>query len=85
MDSPEAEGFKIPRTLAEDAAERVTMIETYAALKTLGLATSDLAPILAALYRPAATGLVDDNGPVLPIEIFMKTIGETVSKAGKSS
>ena len=66
--------------LAEDAAERVTMIETYAALVEKGLQSSDFSIILTALYRTAATGLVDDGGPALPIEVLMKTAGDFVSK-----
>lgn len=61
--------------LAEDAAERVTMIETLSALKGAGLAeTADLSPIFAALYRPAATGLVvdDGGGPISPLEVLFK-------------
>jgi hypothetical protein len=60
--------------LAEDAAERVTMIETLSALKGAGLADGDLSPIFAALYRPAATGLVTDDGggPISPLEALFK-------------
>ena len=61
--------------LAEDAAERVTMIETFSALKGAGLAdTADLSPIFAALYRPAATGLVmdDGGGPMSPLDVLVK-------------
>jgi hypothetical protein len=66
--------------LAEDAAERVTMIETYAALKGAGLDAGDLTPILNALYRTAATGLVTDDtgGPVLPTEVFIKGATEAI-------
>ena len=60
--------------LAEDAAERVTMIETYAALKAMGLGSEDFSPILTALYRAAATGLVvdDGGGPIFPWEALLK-------------
>jgi hypothetical protein len=64
--------------LAEDAAERVTMIETYAALQSRGLDAGDLTPILGSLFRPATTGLVDDDGPVLPTEIFLKSAADAV-------
>ncbi|TWA75634.1 hypothetical protein FBZ83_12361 [Azospirillum brasilense] len=64
--------------LAEDAAERVTMVETFAALKNAGLAGGEFGPILNALYRPASTGLVSDDGPVTPLEIVVK---EAVKKA----
>jgi hypothetical protein len=62
--------------LAEDAAERVTMIETLSALKGAGLADNDLSPIFAALYRPAATGLVvdDGGGPISPFELLLKAV-----------
>ena len=66
--------------LAEDAAERVTMIETYAAMRAVGLQDKDLAPILTALYRPAVTGLIDDSGPVLPIEVLMKGLEKPLVK-----
>ena len=62
--------------LYEDATERVTMIETYAALVEQGLQTTDLSIVLTALYRPALTGIIDDNGPTLPIEILMKTMAD---------
>lgn len=67
--------------LAEDAAERVTMIETYAAMKGQGLSPNDLGLVLAALYRPASTGLVDDAGPTLPFEILMNATGNVVSRS----
>jgi hypothetical protein len=54
--------------LSEDAAERVTMIETYAAMKGHGLGEGDLSLILSALYRPASTGLIHDDGPAVPLE-----------------
>ncbi len=59
--------------LAEDASERVTMIDTYNALKQAGLQDADLTPVLNALYRPGTTGLVEDGGPVLPFGILIKT------------
>jgi hypothetical protein len=69
--------------LAEDARERVTMIETYAAMKGVGLEAGDLGPILAALYRSASTGNIkDDSGPVTPIEIVSKAV-ERVATGGK--
>ena len=67
--------------LGEDAAERVTMIETYAALKGAGLQDKDLALVLTALYRPATTGLIDDSGPNLPIEILLKGAGAFAAKS----
>jgi hypothetical protein len=69
--------------LAEDAAERVTMIETLTALQSVGLQSADLSTILSALYRPAAAAMADDGGPVLPIEILMKGVVDAASK-GKS-
>lgn len=66
--------------LAEDAAERVTMIETYAAMRGAGLQDSDLTPILTALYRSAATGTGEDHGPVLPIELLLRAVGDTARK-----
>jgi hypothetical protein len=68
--------------LAEDASERVTMIETYSALKQAGLETANLDQILAALYRPASTGLIADSGPVLPIEVFLKGVQKTGKPGG---
>ncbi|WP_439598381.1 hypothetical protein [Falsiroseomonas sp.] len=62
--------------LSEDAAERVTMIETYSALKGGGLDSGDLTSIMTALYRPAATALVDDQGPALPLEILLRGVGD---------
>jgi hypothetical protein len=59
------------------------MIETYAAMRGAGLQDNNLAPILAALYRPAATGLIDDSGPTRPIELLMRGIGEAAGKLGK--
>ncbi len=64
---------------AEDAAERATMIETYAALRATGLQDADLGPVLAALYRPAGV-LGEEQGPVLPIEILLKSIGEAAKR-----
>jgi hypothetical protein len=66
--------------LAEDAAERVTMIETYAALRGVGVDEGDLSTILSALYRPAASALVDDGGPTLPLEILLKGVSEILPK-----
>ena len=66
--------------LAEDAAERVTMIETLTALQSVGLQSSDLSSILSALYRPAAVAMADDGGPVLPIEVLMKGVADAASK-----
>jgi hypothetical protein len=65
--------------LAEDAAERVTMVETFAALKNAGLAGGEFGPILTALYRPASTGLVADDGPVTPLEIIVKEAARKTS------
>ena len=66
--------------LANDAAERVTMIEAYAAMRAAGLQDANLSPILTALYRAAMTGFADDTGPVLPLEIILKSIGENLNK-----
>ena len=56
------------------------MIETYAALKAADLDAGDLSPILTALYRTAATGLVVDDGPVLPLEVLIKGATEAVKR-----
>lgn len=63
--------------LAEDAAERVTMIETFAAMRGAGLSSGDLSLILAALYRPATSGLIPDDtsNPISPLEVLIKTVG----------
>lgn len=66
--------------LAEDAAERVTMIETLGALQAFGLRNDDLSTILSALYRPAAAAMADDGGPVLPIEVLMKGVADAASR-----
>jgi len=66
--------------LAEDAAERVTMIETLSALQAFGLRNDDLSTILSALYRPAAAAMADDGGPVLPIEVLMKGVADAASR-----
>jgi len=58
------------------------MIETYSAMKGGGLGNDDLAPVLTALYRSAATGIVEDSGPALPLEIVMKTVGRAAAKSG---
>jgi len=50
------------------------MIKTYSVLKDNGLEGNDLSTILAALYRPASTGIVDETGPALPMEIVLKNI-----------
>ena len=65
---------------AEDAAERATMIETYAALRGAGLQPADLSPILTALYRPGVSSLNDDSGPALPLEVILKTVGDAASR-----
>jgi len=66
--------------LASDAAERVTMIQTFAAMRAAGLQDANLEPILAALYRPAVGASIDDGGPVLPLEILLKSMGEALKK-----
>jgi hypothetical protein len=66
--------------LAEDAAERVTMIETYAAMRAAGLQDANLGTVLTALYRPAMGGFSEDSGPVLPLEILLKSVGGTLGK-----
>ena len=66
--------------LAEDAAERATMIETYAAMRGAGLQDTDLAPILSALYRPAISGLNEDMGPILPTELIIRGIAAAAAK-----
>lgn len=73
--------LRVREHLAEDAAERVTMIETFSALQGAGLQDADLAPILSALYRPAASFLAEDSGPVLPIEVMLRTIGDASLKS----
>jgi hypothetical protein len=66
--------------LANDAAERVTMIQTFAAMRASGLQDANLDPILAALYRPAAGVTIDDGGPVLPLEMLLKSMGNALKK-----
>ncbi|MFM2148597.1 MAG: hypothetical protein RLZZ187_903 [Pseudomonadota bacterium] len=66
--------------LAEDAAERVTTIETLAALQAVGLRNYDLSTIPSALDRPAAAAMADDSGPILPIEILMKGFADAAAK-----
>jgi hypothetical protein len=66
--------------LAEDAAERVTMIETLTALQSRGLQSGELSTILSALYRPAAAAMADDGGPILPIEILMRGVADAAAK-----
>jgi hypothetical protein len=72
--------YRLNEHLAEDAKERVTMIETYAALKSQGLGRENYTTILNALFRPAVTGLVDDSGPSMPIEILIKSLSEAAMK-----
>lgn len=62
--------------LADDAAERVTMIDTYNALRQAGLQDADLTPILNALYKQTTRGMLKDEGPSLPIEVVLKTIAD---------
>lgn len=66
--------------LAEDAAERVTMIERLAALQAAGLHNDDLSTALSALYRPDAAAMADDRGPILPIEILVKGVADAAAK-----
>ena len=66
--------------LGEDAAERATMIETYAAMRGAGLQGTDLKPILDALYRPAIAGLSDDMGPMLPTELMVRGLVAAAAK-----
>jgi hypothetical protein len=50
--------------LEEDAAQRITMIQTYLSLMRRGQTTSaeDIKQILSALFRPTGDGLVKDEG-----------------------
>ena len=62
-------------SLAEDAKERATMIETFVALvreKIIEPTKADDA--LKALFRSASTGLTGDASPDTPIEVVTKTI-----------
>lgn len=68
--------------LEADAAERVTMIETYAAMRGAGLQGGDLSPILSALYRPTNTGMVADSGPILPLEVAIKQFANARESGG---
>jgi Family of unknown function (DUF6161) len=58
--------------LSRDAEERVTMIETYLALKKGNhVSNEDLRFVLAALFRPTEDGLVKDDGLPAPLaELF---------------
>jgi hypothetical protein len=60
----------------------VTMIETYAAMRAAGLQDANLGPILTALYRPALNGLSEDQGPILPLEILLKSVGDATRPRG---
>jgi hypothetical protein len=50
--------------LAADAAERMTMVQTYLSLKEGGstFKDDDLRLILGALFRPTSDGIVKDDG-----------------------
>ncbi|HUO91973.1 MAG TPA: DUF6161 domain-containing protein [Rhizomicrobium sp.] len=68
---------------AEDAAERATMIRTYAALKGSGLGDGALEAVLAAIYRPSPANLGDESGPIFWHETFARVVAEMVAR-GKS-
>lgn len=68
--------LRIHEHLAEDAAERATMIDTFSALQGAGLGATELNTVLTAIYRPAAAAVSDDAGPMLPIEVMLKSLGD---------
>jgi len=67
--------FLSDQHLATDAAERVTMVQTYLSLIEGGKLTSDddRKLILQALFRPASDGIVkDENPPHLGLDILTR-------------
>ncbi len=67
---------------SEDADERATMVETYAALRATGLQDANLEPVLNALYRPAISAFREDLGPAMPIDTLIRAVGNfTASRA----
>jgi len=66
--------------LAGDAAERVTMVQTFLALTRKGITKRDeeIALILQALFRSAADGIVKDEG--MPPAVFEYLTRSTPSK-----
>ena len=70
---------------AEDADERATMVETYAALRATGLQDANLEPVLMALYRPAISAFREDVGPSLPIDALVRALGNVATARAKES
>jgi len=62
--------------LHTDADERAVMSNAYLALLKRGKAMQDddRELILSVLFRPSATGIVDDGGPATPIEIITRAV-----------
>lgn len=65
---------RLNQHLYYDANERVTMLETFVAMKEFGLKDEDTQLILAALFRPVSVGGLDDGGPTLFYELLLKNI-----------
>jgi len=62
--------------LRDDAQERVTMMQAFLALSKNSefMSASDTGVIFNALFRPASSGLVKDEGVNSPIEIISKIV-----------
>jgi hypothetical protein len=62
--------------LHTDADERAVMSNAYLALLKRGkaLQDDDRELILSVLFRPSATGIVDDGAPATPIEIITRAV-----------
>jgi hypothetical protein len=69
---------------AEDADERATMVETYAALRATGLQDANLEPVLTALYRPAMSAFREDLGPSLPADTLIRALGNLARSKGSN-
>lgn len=69
--------------LKTDAEERMVFANAYLALlkRDKAIDPTDREMILQTLFRPSATGIVDDGGPATPIEIITRAIS---GKAGNS-
>jgi hypothetical protein len=74
--------------LADDANERIVMVETYFAILTqnaekTGEAGMDLGIMLQTLFRPAATGIIKDEGvPAQFWDLANRAIGSGGAKPG---
>lgn len=74
--------------LADDANERIVMVETYFAIlatnaEKTGEAGMDLGIMLQTLFRPAATGIIKDEGvPAQFWDLANRAIGSGGAKPG---